>query len=442
VAELRPLIQLAIRGNPGVDLEVQRALDTAGSPGTPNVATATTLVTLRGVEVTDTVTYTDFAVDLDNTYRHYRFRHNPPNQAPGAWTAWSKAKPVLMDETLPAPNSDGTLIRGDIHFIAVTPKIFIPVGGSVRLRDSGDTKDVLAATDAGIDIHGALNTDGIAIRPGSGNLVTFADATTQASAAYNKAQADARFAALGAGGGGGSGTVTKVNGKLPNGSGEVTLAPADISAATQSDVTSLQSSVSANTSAISANTTSIATKAAQSALDALSTVVGTKITQAQADVLYAAILHSHTFAAITGHPTTVSGYGITDGPKRSSATATTASVASGAYITGTVDIGTKSAQLIKCTVSAYSRIRLYGTLAALTADLDRSVGVDPAAGVSLLYDAAFDGTTGLAFNTSPTPSLYNADTTPVNTLYYTVTNTSGTTQTITLTLDINTLNSY
>lgn len=83
------------------------------------------------------------------------------------------------------------------------------------------------------------------------------------------------------GGGGGSGTVTKINGVSPDGTGAVTLTPANIGAPTVQDVTTAQSTASnalstansaqaaanaAQTSANSAQSTANAAQASQSAL--------------------------------------------------------------------------------------------------------------------------------------------------------------------------------
>lgn len=66
---------------------------------------------------------------------------------------------------------------------------------------------------------------------------------------------------VGAGGGGGSGTVVKVNGVFPDGSGAVTLSPVDIGAAAQVDLTTAQQT--ASNALTTANSAQSAATAAQ-----------------------------------------------------------------------------------------------------------------------------------------------------------------------------------
>lgn len=118
---------------------------------------------------------------------------------------------------------------------------------------------------------------------------------------------------------------------------------------------------------------------------------------------------------------------------RATATATTSSLANLAKdSTTTISLG-KAYKLYSISTSVPSRVELYTTTAARTADLTRAAGVDPAstAGVVLDYVTAAGGTT---YSLSPVVEGVNLESSPTNTIAMTVTNLSGSTNTVTVTL--------
>ena len=97
----------------------------------------------------------------------------------------------------------------------------------------------------------------------------------------------------------------------------------------------------------------------------------------------------------------------------------------------------KTFLVLKVVVSAYARVRLYATAAAATADVARLFTVPPAAGTQheVIMDMQLDSVYGsLSFVMSPVTPGANMDTSPADTIYYNITNLSGTTAAITVTL--------
>lgn len=118
-------------------------------------------------------------------------------------------------------------------------------------------------------------------------------------------------------------------------------------------------------------------------------------------------------------------------PARASANATTSSLANGASDSSTTITLATSYRLLSVQTSRAARVRLYASTAARTADLSRSVGIDPAAdaGVVLEYVTVNTSTHLL----SPLVEGASMETSPVSTIAMTVTN-NGSTGTVTVTL--------
>lgn len=111
-------------------------------------------------------------------------------------------------------------------------------------------------------------------------------------------------------------------------------------------------------------------------------------------------------------------------PTRQTATFTTASLATGATETGTIDMGSSTSVLLKITVSRVCRARFYATSAARTADASRLAGTDPPPGAGVLAEFIF--TFSGTIDCGPPPVLYNGDSPSADTIYYSITNTGST----------------
>lgn len=114
---------------------------------------------------------------------------------------------------------------------------------------------------------------------------------------------------------------------------------------------------------------------------------------------------------------------------RENVTFTSGSIVANASASGTVSISSRY-QLLQITTSHPCRVRLYTSTAKRDADLTRSIGTDPT------------GNHGLIFEFISTADLLNADLSPVvdgfadtAAIPYSITNLSGATQTITVTLN-------
>lgn len=111
---------------------------------------------------------------------------------------------------------------------------------------------------------------------------------------------------------------------------------------------------------------------------------------------------------------------------------TTASLANGASEQGSATVA-KATLLLRITGSAKCRVRLYSTAAYRAADIARAAGTDPVGEHGIMTDILFpDG--NLTWDLSPLALLTNGDTTATTSIYYTITNLSGATAAITVTL--------
>lgn len=123
-------------------------------------------------------------------------------------------------------------------------------------------------------------------------------------------------------------------------------------------------------------------------------------------------------------------------PTRSTATITTAALASNATEADQVTLA-KVFALLRVQVSCKARVRLYKTAAARTADASRASTTPPAAGTphGVICDFYLDGSTGapLAFLCSPDILGANGDSPAVSTIYASITN-LDTAQAVTVTL--------
>lgn len=144
-------------------------------------------------------------------------------------------------------------------------------------------------------------------------------------------------------------------------------------------------------------------------------------------------LSSVGFSQLTGLPTTLAGYGISDAfvPARANVVVTTASLANLAEETGTVALG-KSFLLLKVAADVECRIRLYKTSAERTADSARAIGVDPTAGLGIICDLVPVAGT-LTLDLAPLIHGNNGDVTPITSIYYAIQNRSGGTSTVQVT---------
>lgn len=112
---------------------------------------------------------------------------------------------------------------------------------------------------------------------------------------------------------------------------------------------------------------------------------------------------------------------------RATVTATTASLANDATENGTVTLA-KTTALLKLTTDRAARVVLYATAADRTADASRPIGTPATPGLGIL--AEFVTTGAVTVDCAPVPTLYNGDGSPSTSLYYAITNTSGSTHTV------------
>ncbi len=115
---------------------------------------------------------------------------------------------------------------------------------------------------------------------------------------------------------------------------------------------------------------------------------------------------------------------------------TTGSLANGALENGSMPLA-KTFLVLKVVVSAYARVSLYSTSAAAIADESRPFTTPPTAGTQheVILDVQLDSTYGsTSLVMSPSATGENMDVTPVNTIYYNITNLSGSTAAITVTI--------
>lgn len=95
----------------------------------------------------------------------------------------------------------------------------------------------------------------------------------------------------------------------------------------------------------------------------------------------------------------------------------------------------KAAQCYSITTDRAARVRAYSTSAHRTADAARAAGTDPTGNHGCLLDVVLVAGT-LTIDLSPVVNLVNLDGTPATTIYFAVTNTSGSTSTVQVTLTV------
>lgn len=118
--------------------------------------------------------------------------------------------------------------------------------------------------------------------------------------------------------------------------------------------------------------------------------------------------------------------------QRATATATTASIASGASTTATTMPLAIGYRLISLQTSRPARVRLYNTAAAQTADLNRGIGIDPGPNAGVVLDYRTTGSTTVLL--SPLVDGVDTETTPVSNIPMTVTNFDSVTGTVVVTM--------
>jgi|LauGreDrversion4_2_1035121.scaffolds.fasta_scaffold102885_2 hypothetical protein len=116
---------------------------------------------------------------------------------------------------------------------------------------------------------------------------------------------------------------------------------------------------------------------------------------------------------------------------RTTAVGTTSGLANNASENLTV-VGFKSYALLKISTNRASWIRVYTSQAARTADTSRLITDDPLPGSGVIAEAITDGFTPVLI--SPSIIGFNDETIPTSDIYIRVTNTSGTTGSVTVTL--------
>lgn len=131
--------------------------------------------------------------------------------------------------------------------------------------------------------------------------------------------------------------------------------------------------------------------------------------------------------------TTVAGSGSGAMASRTTASATTASIANAASADISIT-GFKSYMLLKIETSAAAWVRLYSDTASRTADASRTITTDPAPGTGVIAEVISTGAQTILI----TPGIFgfNNETLPTTTIPATVTNKSGTTTAITVTVTL------
>jgi len=131
------------------------------------------------------------------------------------------------------------------------------------------------------------------------------------------------------------------------------------------------------------------------------------------------------------------GAGIGLQSRNGSVAATTASIADGAIGNITFTGAAKGYVLYKIQTGAAAWVRLYTDISSRTADVSRAEGVDPAAGAGVVAEVITTGAQTILI--SPGALGFNNETSPVAEIYAAVTNKTGGTATITVTLTILTI---
>lgn len=143
------------------------------------------------------------------------------------------------------------------------------------------------------------------------------------------------------------------------------------------------------------------------------------------DELYAVSPFSGDYNDLSNKPTTMQ--------SRSSIAGTTSSIANNASATLNVT-GFKSYALLSIQTDRAAWVRLYSTDAARTADSSRTQGVDPSPNAGVIAEAITSGAATVLF--TPAALGFNAESTPTTTIPVAITNLSGSTSTVTVTLKI------
>jgi hypothetical protein len=109
-----------------------------------------------------------------------------------------------------------------------------------------------------------------------------------------------------------------------------------------------------------------------------------------------------------------------------------ASIAPNQNYTGSISLG-KTFMLLSTQVNTDVRLRLYGSQSYVNSDLTRPIGTDPANNSAIITDLILSGSPTLYnYTLSPIAHGANMDPVTVSTIYYTVTNLSGTTTDISM----------
>jgi hypothetical protein len=123
------------------------------------------------------------------------------------------------------------------------------------------------------------------------------------------------------------------------------------------------------------------------------------------------------------------------GGVRATQSKTTGSLANNATENSTVTMN-KSFTIVQVTVNKAARLRLYSTAAARTADAARANSVPPTPGTEhgCIIDLYLDTSDKFTWFLSPCADGANLDGTPTASIYYALTNLSGSTGTVTFTV--------
>lgn len=122
-------------------------------------------------------------------------------------------------------------------------------------------------------------------------------------------------------------------------------------------------------------------------------------------------------------------------PARSSVAHTTGSLANLAEETGLLALG-KLSTLVMVSADKACRIRLYSSAAARAADQARAEGAERSDQDGLLLEAVLTALLLSLYTQDPVVILYNAAFPPVDEIYYTIANKSGSTGTVTVTFEL------
>lgn len=138
-------------------------------------------------------------------------------------------------------------------------------------------------------------------------------------------------------------------------------------------------------------------------------------------------------ATLSGSVVNVEFSGSVSSLGRGIATVTTPSIAPNQTITGSIATFGKSYVLLTVDTSTDSRIRLYGSASFRATDLTRSIGVDPITENGLMVDLVLSGSPTLFnFALSPVVNGGNIEPTPAADGYYSITNLSAASASITV----------